>query len=39
MTLADRFGDAFRLISETRENHTTPKGAVERFVYAVFEKI
>ncbi len=38
-TLAERLGPGFRLRSETPERHVTPKGAVQRFTYCVFERL
>jgi SAM-dependent methyltransferase len=34
-TLAERLGPGFRLVSETPENHATPRGGEQRFIYAV----
>jgi len=38
-TMAERLGAGFRLRSETPERHVTPKGAVQRFTYCVFERL
>lgn len=38
-TLAARLGAGFKLIVEEREDHRTPGGAVQKFMYAVFRKI
>jgi SAM-dependent methyltransferase len=38
-TMAKRLGAGFRLVSETPERHLTPKGAVQRFGYCVFERL
>lgn len=38
-TLADRLGEGFRLISETPEVHVTPRGAVQKFAYAVLRRV
>jgi SAM-dependent methyltransferase len=37
-TLARRLGPGFRLVSDTPERHTTPRGDVQSFMYAVFER-
>jgi len=39
VTMAERLGPGFRLSSETPECHVTPKGAVQRFTYCVFERL
>ncbi len=36
--MAKRLGPDFRFLSETPERHVTPKGTVQRFTYAVFER-
>ena len=38
-TMAERLGPSFRFISETPERHVTPKGAVQSFTYAMFERV
>ncbi|HZP18683.1 MAG TPA: class I SAM-dependent methyltransferase [Bauldia sp.] len=38
-TLAARLGAGFRLLSESREEHVTPRGAVQKFIYGVFERL
>lgn len=37
-TLAARLGDAFRLVRDEAESHTTPSGNVQNFIYALFER-
>jgi 2-polyprenyl-3-methyl-5-hydroxy-6-metoxy-1,4-benzoquinol methylase len=37
-TLSARLGPRFQLVKEGREDHRTPGGAVQKFVYAVFRK-
>jgi SAM-dependent methyltransferase len=37
-TLAERLGSDFRLVSEVAETHTTPKGAIQKFTYSVFNR-
>jgi 2-polyprenyl-3-methyl-5-hydroxy-6-metoxy-1,4-benzoquinol methylase len=37
-TLAARLGEGFRLHDQAAERHLTPKGAEQRFSYAVFER-
>jgi SAM-dependent methyltransferase len=37
-TLAERLGSDFRLVSEVAETHTTPKGAIQKFTYTVFNR-
>lgn len=38
-TLAGRLGSGFRLVSETPEEHVTPCGVVQKFIYAVLRRI
>jgi SAM-dependent methyltransferase len=37
-SLAERLGPRFRLLSEIRERHTTPRGAAQSFMYAVLAR-
>jgi SAM-dependent methyltransferase len=34
--LAEEFGEGFRLITSAREEHVTPSGVVQAFIYALF---
>lgn len=36
--LQNEVGDDFQLITSFRENHKTPSGAVQKFIYAHFQK-
>ena len=36
--LAERLAPVFRAVAEAREEHVTPAGAVQRFVYGVFRR-
>ena len=38
-TLAARLGNAFKLEKESREDHRTPGGAVQKFSYALMRKV
>jgi 2-polyprenyl-3-methyl-5-hydroxy-6-metoxy-1,4-benzoquinol methylase len=38
-TLAARLGPGFRLVSETPEEHVTPRGAVQAFMYACLRRV
>lgn len=38
-TLAARLGSGFRLMSETPEEHVTPRGVVQKFMYAVLRRV
>ena len=38
-SLAARLGPSFRLLADAAESHVTPKGATQRFVYTVFERL
>jgi SAM-dependent methyltransferase len=38
-TLAARLGPGLRLLSETPEEHVTPRGTVQKFMYAVYRRM
>lgn len=38
-SLADTLGDGFKLVRHEREQHQTPGGALQSFLYCVFQKI
>jgi SAM-dependent methyltransferase len=38
-TLATRLGPGFRLTHETQEEHVTPRGAAQKFMYAVLRRL
>jgi hypothetical protein len=37
--LAAEFGSAFTLIKHEREEHQTPSGAVQKFIYCHFQRL
>jgi len=37
-TLSQRMGAKFSLVAQTAERHVTPRGAIQNFIYAVFER-